>query len=470
MSGINFSVARPTSGTPASRASASTANGRSNGSARRSGMSRPALDSDEDEAAPQDELLAGFDRRGAVRSVAASGAPAGQDSPQRRANQSAAERRAAEAPLVIPSLPNKAWLKPKTELYKPDAAITMRSNDARAAMSAPATPAGEGVDVVGQSTGAGGLRVGELKSGSTSGAPSPSLAATAAMAAASLDTPSSIGALTPASADSPAPVVESEDQRALRELLAGAGESAAGPQIDVILPTEGSRGNELLNAGRENNELDNFRASLQALPDSSSLEDYERVPIGQFGAALLRGMSRSAGAVTVAAKVPEARPDFLGLGAKPMPTDPAASNGRSKPKKSRRDAGPYMPLVKRAIEGSQQQIVRPLGRRSALMLQTGSSGNASPLALSDRPYDSDRGSARSSRRNSPRRSDDEEEERRRRRKRREREERDRDERRESDRDRDRDRDRRRDRERDSDRSSRRRSRSRSPRRDRDRRD
>jgi len=440
MSGINFSVARPTSGTPASRASASTTNGRSNGSARRSGMSRPALDSDEDEAAPQDELLAGFDRRGAVR-----------------ANQSAAERRAAEAPLVIPSLPNKAWLKPKTELYRPDAAITMRSNDARAATSAPVTPAGEGVDVVGQSAGAGGLRVGELKSGPTSGAPSPSLAATAAMAAASLDTPSSIGALTPASAASPAPTVESEDQRALRELLAGTGETAAGPQIDIILPTEGSRGNELLNAGREMNELDNFRAALQTLPDSSSMEDYERVPIGQFGAALLRGMSRSAGAATVSAKVPEARPDFLGLGAKPMPTDPAASNGRSKPKKSRRDAGPYMPLVKRAIEGSQQQI-------------TGSSGNASPLALSDRPYDSDRGSARSSRRNSPRRSDDDEEERRRRRKRREREERDRDERRESDRDRDRDRDRRRDRERDSDRSSRRRSRSRSPRRDRDRRD
>ncbi|CDK29209.1 unnamed protein product [Kuraishia capsulata CBS 1993] len=64
--------------------------------------------------------------------------------------------------------------------------------------------------------------------------------------------------------------------------------------------------------------LDN---ELKEMPESSSLEDYEKVPVEEFGAALLRGMGwkdntqRPSKSTTTVTK----RPPLLGIGAKALP-------------------------------------------------------------------------------------------------------------------------------------------------------
>ncbi|TFY81213.1 hypothetical protein EWM64_g2802 [Hericium alpestre] len=72
----------------------------------------------------------------------------------------------------------------------------------------------------------------------------------------------------------------SEDQRALRALLAGAtGEGAEeGPIIDII-PSGGD-----VFGGRHPTEDDAFQQDIDTLPDVATLNDYERVPVSQFGA------------------------------------------------------------------------------------------------------------------------------------------------------------------------------------------
>jgi hypothetical protein len=71
-------------------------------------------------------------------------------------------------------------------------------------------------------------------------------------------------------------------------------------------------------------EEDAFQNDITEAPDMATLEDYARVPVEQFGAAMLRGMGwkdgdgigLNKGAKQVKAKVPERRPALLGIGAK----------------------------------------------------------------------------------------------------------------------------------------------------------
>ncbi|KAK0271472.1 DNA primase large subunit Spp2 [Friedmanniomyces endolithicus] len=67
-----------------------------------------------------------------------------------------------------------------------------------------------------------------------------------------------------------------------------------------------------------------FERDFHSAPDMATLEDYARVPVEQFGAALLRGMGwkegqgigSQRGVKVVKVKVPERRPALLGIGAK----------------------------------------------------------------------------------------------------------------------------------------------------------
>ncbi|KAI9595325.1 DExH-box splicing factor binding site-domain-containing protein [Syncephalis fuscata] len=88
-------------------------------------------------------------------------------------------------------------------------------------------------------------------------------------------------------------------------------------------------------------EVDAFRDEYANCPDSSTLEDYEDVPVEEFGAALLRGMGwkegqgigrghRDRNPTTIGT---EQRPRLLGLGAKPLPVDLQETSNR--PKKPR---------------------------------------------------------------------------------------------------------------------------------------
>ncbi|KAF9495292.1 hypothetical protein BDN71DRAFT_1482738 [Pleurotus eryngii] len=138
---------------------------------------------------------------------------------------------------------------------------------------------------------------------------------------------------------------ETEDQRALRAILAGVnGNNNGEPSIDII-PTPVS-------------EEDALKQDVADLPDSATLTDYERVPVSQFGAALLRGMGWKEG--TAASKkgkgmvepyLPEARPALLGIGAKEKE---ALDDGRPKKGGSKRPEKRYMPVVRKEREGSRR--------------------------------------------------------------------------------------------------------------------
>ena len=133
-------------------------------------------------------------------------------------------------------------------------------------------------------------------------------------------------------------IEETEDQKALRAILAEAnGETQDSLVIDII-PTPIS-------------EADAFKQDVDELPNAATLEDYARVPVSQFGAALLRGMgwkegtsaSRKPGKGLIEPYLPIARPSLLGLGAKEQEVYDDGSKKGGKPKRPDRR---YVPVIK----------------------------------------------------------------------------------------------------------------------------
>jgi hypothetical protein len=150
---------------------------------------------------------------------------------------------------------------------------------------------------------------------------------------------------------------ETEDQKAMRAILAGAGSTNGqthdGPIIDIIIPQP----------QHPISETDAYRQDVQEFPDEATLDDYARVPVSQFGAALLRGMGWKEGApVTASSKgkkhvepwLPVARPALLGIGAKEQEVyDDGSGKGKKGGAKSRHPEKRYVPLVKKeARDGS----------------------------------------------------------------------------------------------------------------------
>lgn len=127
--------------------------------------------------------------------------------------------------------------------------------------------------------------------------------------------------------------VETEDQKALRALLSGT-DSQQGPKVEIIPAVS---------------EDDAYLQDVQELPESASLDDYDRVPVEDFGAALLRGMGWKEGQAAsrkgkgpVEPWLPQARPALLGIGAKEKEVldDGSKKKGKGRPNKK------YMPLLK----------------------------------------------------------------------------------------------------------------------------
>jgi len=104
--------------------------------------------------------------------------------------------------------------------------------------------------------------------------------------------------------------------------------SSIRPSIDAIpiLKQNAVPGTENLKS-----ETEKFRHDIQFRPEESTLEDYERIPIEEFGAAMLRGMGWEKGKAVGRNRnknnamvepiefIP--RPSLLGLGAQPVPID-----------------------------------------------------------------------------------------------------------------------------------------------------
>ena len=98
-----------------------------------------------------------------------------------------------------------------------------------------------------------------------------------------------------------------EDEKALRALLAEVNGESSRPLLSIPQPIS---------------EAEALKQDVDELPDVATLEDYERVPVEEFGAALLRGMGWKEGPATKKGGknadpfIPPLRPAFLGLGAK----------------------------------------------------------------------------------------------------------------------------------------------------------
>jgi len=256
-----------------------------------------------------------------------------------------------EAPLAIPSLANKDWRaeasknrRPKRGMYIPDAVGSMRvGGPAPGAAGADGSQGGLGTrDVINDAAVVGGLampsaraaRVGpeEVIAMETDAPPSP-----------------------PPAAAPTAP--ETDEQRALRELLAGGPDAALTPSAPLAAIHSA---HDTFQSGPQD-ETSAFRSDVQTRPDEPDLDAYARVPVGQFGAALLRGMgwkegtaaSRTGRTGPTEAYVPKSRPAMLGIGAKPLADVLGAEKDRNGKPVRRDRAGElrFVPLVKRAREG-----------------------------------------------------------------------------------------------------------------------
>jgi hypothetical protein len=174
---------------------------------------------------------------------------------------------------------------------------------------------------------------------------------------------------------------ETEDQKALRVLLAGDMDST--PQIDSI-PIPPS-------------ETDALQQDVADLPDVATIDDYARVPITAFGAAMLRGMGWvDGGAVTSSERakknalvepyLPKSRPALLGIGAK----EQEVLDDGSKKKTRRGDEKRYIPVVRQESSREERNGSATVSRRASRSPERRSGGGSSKRD-DDRPRrDSDR--------------------------------------------------------------------------------
>jgi len=282
--------------------------------------------SDEDDNGPTDELVTGFDRFGVQR---------------------ANPRPEPQGPLVIPALKNRDW----RELAR------RRRAGANGKMYVP--PAGQA------GTGADGS-VGGLGTRDSINA-GPQVEGLQLRKRARLDRSEDMAVEPePSAVTTEEQPEETEDQRAIRALLASAegddGDEA--PMVDVIPLTNGGT------ARQGPTEDDAFKQDIDELPREATLADYERVPVAQFGAALLRGMgwkpgepaSRNKKRGIVEPWLPPSRPALLGIGAKEREVFDDGRSGKRAPSRPERK---YVPLLRRESSDGSPSVSQPPSRSTS---------------------------------------------------------------------------------------------------------
>ncbi|KAE8440430.1 hypothetical protein EG329_007613 [Mollisiaceae sp. DMI_Dod_QoI] len=101
------------------------------------------------------------------------------------------------------------------------------------------------------------------------------------------------------------------DEEALAALL-GQDKAKKGPDLVI------SSANQTMGSPPQHiSETDAYRRAIETAPDVSTIEDYERIPVEEFGAALLRGMGWK-GETHGKVKDVKRRQNLLGLGAKEL--------------------------------------------------------------------------------------------------------------------------------------------------------
>ncbi|KAI9648672.1 hypothetical protein NHQ30_003310 [Ciborinia camelliae] len=111
------------------------------------------------------------------------------------------------------------------------------------------------------------------------------------------------------------PRFKTEDELAL-EALMGVDSKRNGP--DLIITSVNGNGNGNGNGNELVAEEDAYKKAIALAPDVSTLEDYEAVPVEEFGAALLRGMGWDGKERKGGGKEVKRRQNLLGLGAKEL--------------------------------------------------------------------------------------------------------------------------------------------------------
>ncbi|KAL1619972.1 DNA primase large subunit Spp2 [Neofusicoccum ribis] len=154
----------------------------------------------------------------------------------------------------------------------------------------------------------------------------------------------------------PAAPPKTEDQLALEALLGG------DVQSSLVVPVA-------------ENEEEAFARDYQLAPDVATLEDYEAVPVEQFGAAMLRGMGwkegeaigRRKGQKAVQPRVVERRPALLGIGAKPDAAiaEELGAWGKGGGKGKRKQEQSYNPVMLKNKKTGEQLTEEELKQRMA---------------------------------------------------------------------------------------------------------
>ncbi|KAK4053311.1 DNA primase large subunit Spp2 [Microbotryomycetes sp. JL221] len=197
----------------------------------------------------------------------------------------------------------------------------------------------------------------------------------------------------------PTPPQVTDEQRALNELLSTSNHQTQDkPTIEMIQSQQDTR---MIGTS----EQQAFQRDVDLLPNESSLQDYERIPVGEFGLAMLRGMGWKPGQSIskngkkigpVEAYVPTTRPSMLGIGAKPMSNELIQSTSSSDSKRngskslSKREQMKFMPLIKRESlvrNDSESRSNTPVVEGTSTGV--GDSRSATPSTTSSSKYDHD---------------------------------------------------------------------------------
>ncbi|KAI8333607.1 DExH-box splicing factor binding site-domain-containing protein [Chlamydoabsidia padenii] len=217
-------------------------------------------------------------------------------------------------PLSIAPLANADWralARQKKELYKPT-----RSQDP--SLSSSSTAQNQEPEIIGQTTTAFGLQIPTRRE--------PSIVEQSIETSTTITTQPSPNE----------PVVRSLEEQAIQAIIQ---ESTEGDD-------DGQKGPVLVIPA---NETESFRNDIQTRPDDTTMEDYEKVPVEEFGAALLRGLgwnqgegigrNRKTTTPPVMAPVKQ-RDSLLGLGAKPQDVD-KDNTDKKKKRRDRREGYEY---------------------------------------------------------------------------------------------------------------------------------
>ncbi|KAK7057466.1 Pre-mRNA-splicing factor spp2 [Favolaschia claudopus] len=285
-------------------------------------------DSSDEDDEPQDELVSAFDAMGAQRCVLSSlGLQSSQLTSVSFDNFSHssvhARKKVPQGPLIIPALKNRDW---REQARKRRTASQFVPQSAKAATGTDGSVGGLGTrDTINSGPVLSGLQVRVKQEKQEEEQDDAEVVQTEEVEM----------------VDVKAEEEETEDQKALRAILAAADGLGNSNSVLNIIPTPMS-------------EADAYKQDVDELPDAATLDDYNRVPVEQFGLALLRGMgwkegtaaSRKPGKGLVQPYLPEARPALLGIGAK----EQEVFDDGSKKKGSKRPERRYVPVVKQDRE------------------------------------------------------------------------------------------------------------------------